>query len=87
MPSQAPLWWCAAGLLIEPLVIDARQLAAVLCVSVRTVRSWDAAGKLPAPIRIGGRVLWRAGEVRDWIDAGAPDRAAWEAGRGSRDRT
>jgi predicted DNA-binding transcriptional regulator AlpA len=38
----------------------------------------DAAGRLPAPLRIGGSVRWRAEEIRDWLDAGAPDRETWE---------
>lgn len=62
-----------------PLVVDARRLAAMLCAGIRTVRTWDAAGKLPAPIRIGGRVVWRVSEIRAWLDAGAPDRATWAA--------
>lgn len=62
-----------------PLVADARRLAQLLCCGLRTVRCWDAAGKLPAPLRIGGRVVWRVGEIRDWLAAGAPDRAEWEA--------
>jgi len=62
-----------------PLVVDARRLAQLLCAGVRTVRTWDAAGKLPAPIRIGGRVVWRVAEIRAWLAAGAPDREAWAA--------
>ena len=64
---------------LSPLVVDARRLAKLLCAGVRTVRTWDAAGKLPKPIRIGGRVVWRVAEIREWLAAGAPDRAAWEA--------
>lgn len=62
-----------------PLVVDARRLAKLLCAGIRTVRTWDAAGKLPAPLRISGRVLWRVDEIRAWLAAGAPDRATWEA--------
>jgi len=51
----------------------------MLCCGVRTVRTWDAAGKLPTPIRIGGRVVWRMDEIRDWLDAGAPTRDEWTA--------
>lgn len=61
------------------LVVDARRLAKLLCAGIRTVRTWDAAGKLPAPIRIGGRVVWRVSEIRAWIEAGAPDRVTWAA--------
>ena len=67
-----------------PLVVDARRLAAMLCAGVRTVRTWDAAGKLPAPVRIGGRVVWSVAEVHDWIAAGAPSREQWEARKAAR---
>ena len=67
-----------------PLVVDARRLAALLCAGVRTVRTWDAAGKLPAPVRIGGRTVWVLSEIRAWLDAGAPDRETWEARRAAR---
>ncbi|TPW00840.1 MAG: hypothetical protein FD124_3889 [Alphaproteobacteria bacterium] len=60
------------------LVVDARRLAALLCASLRTVRTWDAAGKLPKPLRIGGRCLWSIVEIRAWLAAGAPSRAEWE---------
>ena len=69
---------------VEPLVADARRLAKLLCAGVRTVRTWDAAGKLPAPVRIGGRVVWRVDEIRAWLDAGAPDRETWAARRAAR---
>lgn len=67
-----------------PLVIDARRLARLLCAGIRTVRTWDAVGKLPAPIRIGSRVVWRVDEIRAWLDAGAPDRETWAATRAAR---
>jgi predicted DNA-binding transcriptional regulator AlpA len=65
------------------LAVDAKRLAVMLCCGVRTIRTHDAAGKLPAPIRVGGRVLWRVAEIRAWLDAGAPDRATWERIRSS----
>lgn len=67
-----------------PLVVDARRLAALLSAGVRTVRTWDSAGRLPAPVRIGGRVVWRTEEIRAWLEAGAPDRSTWEALRAAR---
>ncbi len=67
-----------------PLVVDARRLAAMLCAGVRTVRTWDAAGKLPKPVRIGGRVVWRVDEIHVWLAAGAPTRDEWEARRAGR---
>ena len=61
-----------------PLVVDARRLARLLCCGIRTVRTWDSAGKLPKPIRIGGRVVWRVDEIRAWLAADAPNRDEWE---------
>ena len=63
----------------SPLVVDARRLARLLCCGVRSVRTWDAAGRLPAPLRIGGRVVWSVAEIKQWIRAGCPLREEWEA--------
>lgn len=66
---------------LSPLVVDARRLSRLLCAGLRTIRCWDTTGKLPAPIRIGGRVVWRVDEIRKWLAAGAPNRDEWEARR------
>lgn len=64
---------------LSPILVDARRAAALLGIGLRTLRTMDAAGKLPAPVRLSpGCVRWRVAELRDWIDAGAPDRATWE---------
>ena len=70
----------------SPLVVDAKRLAKLLDSGVRSIRTWDAAGKLPAPIRIGGRVVWRVQEIRAWLEAGAPNRDEWEARTASRQK-
>jgi predicted DNA-binding transcriptional regulator AlpA len=66
------------------LAVDARRLARLLSSGVRTIRTWDAAGKLPAPVRISGRTLWVLPEVLSWLKAGAPDRQRWEAIKAAR---
>jgi predicted DNA-binding transcriptional regulator AlpA len=58
--------------------VDARRLAKLLCLGLRTIRTMDAGGKLPRPVRIGGRVLWSVTELRAWLAAGCPDRETWE---------
>ena len=63
----------------SPLLLTARQAAAMCGKSLRTWRTWDAAGWIPRPVRIGRSTLWRAEELRDWVTAGCPRRAAWEA--------
>ena len=64
---------------LKPLVVDAKRLARLLSCGVRTVRTLDASGKLPKPLRIGGSVVWILDEIRAWLTAGAPDRETWEA--------
>ena len=69
---------------VSPFVVAAKALAVMLDSSERTIRTWDAAGKLPTPLRIGGGVVWRVDEIRAWLEAGAPDRATWAAMRAKR---
>ena len=61
------------------LLVTAKQGAARCGKSLRTWRSWDAAGWIPSPVRIGRSTLWRADELREWVVAGCPCRQEWEA--------
>ena len=61
------------------LLFTARQAAAVCGKSLRTWRTWDAAGWIPRPVRIGRSTLWRADELREWVAVGCPRRQEWEA--------
>jgi predicted DNA-binding transcriptional regulator AlpA len=67
-----------------PFVVDAKGLSARLGCSVRTIRKLDAAGQLPKPFRVAGRVLWDLHEIRLWVAARCPTRAEWETRRASR---
>jgi predicted DNA-binding transcriptional regulator AlpA len=60
------------------LVLRAPEAAALCKVAVRTWRAWDAAGRIPQPVRIGRLTLWRVDELREWIAAGCPRRQEWE---------
>lgn len=64
---------------LQPLLLTARQAAATCGKSLRTWRTWDSAGWIPKPVRIGRSTLWRAEELRNWVIAGCPRRAEWEA--------
>jgi predicted DNA-binding transcriptional regulator AlpA len=66
----------------QPLLVSARQGSRMCGKSLRTWRTWDAAGWIPRPIRIGRSTLWRLEELREWIAAGCPQRDQWEARRG-----
>ena len=59
------------------LLLTAPQAAAMVGKSTRTWRAWDAAGKIPQPIRIGRSTLWRVDELRAWVGAGCPRRKEW----------
>ena len=61
------------------LLISARQAAQMCSKSLRTWRTWDAAGWIPRPVRIARSTLWRVDELRAWSEAGCPRRAEWEA--------
>ncbi len=63
------------------LLLTARQSAAACGRSLRCWRSWDSAGRIPRPVRIGRSTMWRAAELAEWTAAGCPERLEWEAQR------
>lgn len=65
-------------MIVEPLVVSAKQLGEMLGMSERTIRRLDAGGKLPVPLKIGGSTRWRLDEIRGWLRAGSPSREKWE---------
>lgn len=68
---------------LPPLLVSAAQAGALVCVNRSTWTRWSAAGKIPAPIRIGGAVRWSYAELQEWIKAGCPGRVAWIARKGA----
>ena len=64
----------------QPFLLATARTAAAMCgISLRTWRTWDAAGRIPQPVRIGRSTRWRVDELRAWVEAGCPRRAEWEA--------
>ncbi|WP_145243818.1 helix-turn-helix transcriptional regulator [Urbifossiella limnaea] len=56
-----------------------RDEAAEFC-GVGGVSTWDrhtAAGLNPAPVRLGGAVLWSRAELAEWCRRGCPPRTEW----------
>lgn len=37
-----------------------------------TIRRWASNGTMPTPLKVGGRTLWDAEEIREWIRQGCP---------------
>jgi predicted DNA-binding transcriptional regulator AlpA len=55
----------------------------------RSEPSWwrdHAAGRIPAPVKIGRSTLWRVQELHDWLEAGCPCRKVWEVMRAGSER-
>jgi prophage regulatory protein len=55
-----------------PLLLSGKIVAERLGISMRTLWRLRAAGKLPAPVRLGGSVRWRVNEIDSWVAAGCP---------------
>ena len=64
---------------VTPLLVTARTAAAMCGISLRTWRTWDAAGRIPQPIRIGRVTRWRVDELRAWVAGGCPRRKEWDS--------
>ncbi len=65
----------------DGLLIDIKCVAAMLGRSPRSIYRDDSAGRMPKPIKLGGSKKWREAEVRQWIEAGCPNRQKWETSR------
>jgi hypothetical protein len=64
---------------VEPLLVPAN-VAGSMC--GRSEASWwrdHAAGRCPAPLKLGGRTLWRVEDLRLWVALGCPARREFEA--------
>ena len=62
----------------QEFLLSQRDLAERLQVSKRKIQRMDVAGQLPRPIRLGRSVRWRASEIDEWLQGGAPSRRLWE---------
>ena len=49
-------------------LLKVEEIASRLGVSRRTVYRLADVGQLPAPIRLGGMIRWRASEIERWLD-------------------
>jgi predicted DNA-binding transcriptional regulator AlpA len=63
----------------EPLLVPAPEASRICGVSEASWYRLKSSGKVPLPVRLGGRVLWRVDELRRWCAAGCPDLRTWQA--------
>jgi excisionase family DNA binding protein len=66
----------------ESPLVDAKEAARLCSISESMLYKLNAAGRMPAPVRIGTLLRWKRRDLLEWIDAGCPT-DGWE-GRESR---
>jgi predicted DNA-binding transcriptional regulator AlpA len=64
---------------VEPLLLPAQEAAALCAVGEASWWRYQSAAKVPAPVKLGGRTLWRRADLELWIELGCPNRAVFEA--------
>jgi predicted DNA-binding transcriptional regulator AlpA len=64
----------------DAILLDQRQLEAVLSLSVCTVNRWRRSGRLgPLPMSMGRQCIrWSKKEIEAWVAAGCPHRKQWQ---------
>ena len=66
---------------ISPIAVDARGVVERVfpgCFALRTWRTRDAQGAVPAGFRVGGRRLWRVRDLELWARWGFPARPEFQ---------
>lgn len=61
-----------------PLAVGAADAARMIGLSRSSWLGLVSSGRAPGAIRLGRRLVWRVGELSDWLKAGAPNRDAWD---------
>lgn len=64
---------------VQPLLVSATMAARLAGIATSSWWKLCAAGRTPAPLRLGRSTRWNRQELSAWIDAGAPSRERWEA--------
>ena len=55
-----------------PLGVGAKDAAKRIGISVRSLRRGVEDGRIPRPLRIGGRSIWAAEALKTWFSGGCP---------------
>ena len=75
-PALADL--AAAVAAPAPLLARRKDAARLLGIGTTLLDTLDAAGRLPAPIRVGGAKAYRRADLARWTELGCPDRERFE---------
>ena len=71
----------------ERLALSVREVAKLLGISERHVWTLHSSGRLPAPVRLGRSVRWRADDIARWVALGCPHSREFENKRSPRGGT
>ena len=63
---------------LPPALLGRESAAAYLTISESSLDRLSAAGEVPAPVRLGGRIAWGRAELASWVRHGCPARPAWQ---------
>jgi len=65
---------------IEPLLLSAIETAKLLGIGRTALYALHSSGRLPLPVRLGGRTLWRRDEIAAWVtcEPPCPSREKWD---------
>ena len=62
----------------QKLLLDDKATAAALGIGKSLLWSLHSAGRVPLPVKLGRRTLWRREELEAWCRAGCPTREKWQ---------
>lgn len=70
---------------VSPIALNAQQIVATVFpfLGLRSWRTKDYAGKIPAGFDVGGKRVWRMRDLERWAEMGFPDRREFEARLGA----
>ena len=68
---------------VDSFLLSAPDAAKMLGVSRAHYLKLHCAGRVPMPVRLGRRVLWRRTELEEWVEAGCPPRERWDTLKGA----
>lgn len=60
----------AEAAMVERELLTVGDVAKMLRVSSRSVWRMKSRGEIPEPVRLGGNVRWRKGDILKWIEGG-----------------
>ncbi|MGD0463429.1 MAG: helix-turn-helix domain-containing protein [Tepidisphaeraceae bacterium] len=70
---------------VESLTVDATGAAKLLGISESHFYALKRTARLgPAPVHLGRCCRYRVAELEEWVNAGCPARARWQAMQGDR---